>query len=71
MSFPIEDLASNVVALLSRGFGTPERKNAMNQAYKTAGRAYRVIDDHSFGVLVPYGKGARLIEGARCESWRD
>lgn len=62
MSFPIEDLASNVVALLSRGFGTPERKNAMNQAYKTAGRAYRVIDDHSFGVLVPYGKGARLIE---------
>lgn len=62
MSFPVEDLATNVVALLSRGVSPLEKKNAMNQAYKTAGRAYRVIDDHSFGVIVPYGKGAELIE---------
>lgn len=34
----------------------------MNQAYKTAGQAYRVIDDNSFGVIVPYGKGAEIIE---------
>ena len=34
----------------------------MNQAYKTAGQAYRVIDDDSFGVIVPYKKGLELIE---------
>lgn len=62
MSFPVKDLPTNVVALLSRGFGPLERKNAMNQAYKTAGQAYRVIDDHSFGVLVPYGEGVGFIE---------
>ncbi len=62
MSFPAEGLATNIVSLLSRGFGPLERKNAMNQAYKTAGKTYRVIDDHSFGVLVPYEKGAELIE---------
>ena len=34
----------------------------MNQAYKTAGQAYRVIDDDSFGVIVPYKKGVEIIE---------
>ena len=48
--------------LLSRGFRLEERKNFMNQAYKTAGQAYQVIDDYSFGVIVPYGKGEEIIE---------
>ena len=33
----------------------------MNQSYKTAGRAYRVIDNETFGVIVPYKKGAEII----------
>ena len=39
-----------------------EKKNLMNQAYKTAGQQYRVIDDDSFGVIVPYKKGDKIIE---------
>ncbi len=68
MNFPIEDLDTNVIELLSRGFVPEEKRNLMNQAYKTAGRAYRVIDDHSFGVIVPYGKGAELIESIQAAS---
>lgn len=37
----------------------------MNQAYKTAGREYRVIDDHSFGVIVPYKDGNNILEAIR------
>lgn len=62
MNFPISGLDTNIIELLSRGFIPAEKKNCMNQAYKTAGQAYRVIDDHSFGVIVPYKKGAELIE---------
>lgn len=40
----------------------------MNPAYKTAGQAYRVIDDSSFGVIVPYKKGAELIEAIQTSS---
>lgn len=62
MNFPIEKLDTNIIELLSRGFVPKEKKHFMNQAYKSAGQAYRVIDDHSFGVIVPYKKGAGLIE---------
>ena len=65
MNFPMKDLDNNVMKLLSRGFGCGEKKNSMNQAYKTVGQAYRVIDDCSFGVIVPYGRGAKLIETIR------
>ena len=62
MNFPIEEWDTNIIELLSRGIVPKEKKNFMNQAYKSAGQAYRVIDDHSFGVIVPYKKGAELIE---------
>lgn len=62
MNFAIERLDTNILKLLSQGFGIKEKKNQMNQAYKTAGQEYRVIDDDSFGVLVPYKKGAEIIE---------
>lgn len=62
MNFPIKEMDTNMLELLSRGVGTEGRKNFMNQAYKTAGRAYRVIDDCSFGVIVPYKKGEEIIE---------
>lgn len=61
MNFPIVDLETNVLELLSTGFYLGTKKNFMNQAFKTAGQAYRVIDDHSFGVIVPYEKGQKLI----------
>lgn len=61
MNFPIKELDTNVAELLSRGFVPRENKNSMNQAYKTAGQAYRIIDDGSFGVIVPYQKGRELI----------
>lgn len=62
MNFPLPKSDTNIVELLSRGFGVQDRKNFMNQAFKTAGQAYRVIDDHSFGVIVPYMEGENLID---------
>ena len=61
VNFPIEKWDTNIVEFLSRGFGPEVKRNAMNQAYKAAGQAYRVIDDNSFGVIVPYKKGAEII----------
>lgn len=62
MDFPIKGSDTNVMELLSEGFEPSEKKHMMNQAFRTAGFAYRIIDDDSFGVLVPYKKGAELIE---------
>ena len=62
MNFPIKALDTNIIELLSKGFTPKEKKNCMNQGYKTAGQAYSIIDDYSFGVIVPYQKGAELIE---------
>ncbi len=62
MNFPVKGLDRSILELLSRGFRPKEKKNLMNQAYKTAGQQYRVIDDDSFGVIVPYKKGAKIIE---------
>lgn len=65
MNFPVTDLDTNIVELLSEGFEPQEKKNYMNQAYQTAGKAYRIIDDRSFGVIVPYKDGERIIESIR------
>lgn len=62
MNFPIAKMGTSITELLSKGFGVEKRKNLLNPAYKTAGQAYRVIDDHSFGVIVPYKEGAEIIE---------
>lgn len=62
MNFPIAKMATSVTELLSDGFGIENKKNILNLAYKTAGQAYRVIDGHSFGVIVPYKKGIEIIE---------
>lgn len=65
MNFPIRQMDTSIMELLSNGFSCRERKNFMNQAYKTAGREYRVIDDHSFGVIVPYKDGNNILEDIR------
>lgn len=69
MNFPIEELDTNILELLSRGFYPGEKGNMMNQAYKTAGKAYRVIEDHSFGVIVPYKKGEKIIASIQESSY--
>lgn len=68
MNFPIRQMDTSIMELLSNGFSCRERKNFMNQAYKTAGREYRVIDDHSFGVIVPYKDGNNILEAIRQSS---
>ncbi len=68
MNFPIRQMDTNIMELLSNGFPCMEKKNCMHQAYKTAGREYRVIDDHSFGVIVPYKEGNSILEDIRQSS---
>lgn len=34
----------------------------MNQAYKTAGSIFEVFDESNYDAVVPYGKGAELID---------
>lgn len=61
MNFPIRQMDTSIMELLTKGFSYTGKKNVMNQAYKTAGQMYRVIDDRSFGVIVSYKKGSELI----------
>ncbi len=61
MNFPLGDKDTNILDLLTVGYANPHRRNFMNQAFSSAGKAYRIIDDHSFGVIVPYGKGEEII----------
>lgn len=68
MNFPIRQMDTSIMELLSNGFPCTGKKNCMNQAYKTAGREYRVIDDHSFGVIVPYKRGNEILEAIRQSS---
>lgn len=71
MNFPIRQMDTSIMELLSKGFPGTEKtnlKNFMNQAYRTAGREYRVIDDHSFGVIVPYKEGSDILEDIRQSS---
>ncbi|MDE7323391.1 MAG: CRISPR-associated helicase Cas3' [Lachnospiraceae bacterium] len=62
MNFPLLKPDYNIMELLSKGFRIQKGKNIMCQAFKTAGQAYRVIDDYSFGVIVPYMEGENLID---------
>lgn len=65
MTFPIKQMDTNIYQLLSKGFTlnqSEEYVNYMNQAYRTAGEAYKVIDNASFGVIVPYKNGKMIIE---------
>lgn len=68
MNFPIRQMDTSIMELLSNGFPCTGKNNCMNQAYKTAGREYRVIDDHSFGVIVPYKRGNEILEAIRQSS---
>lgn len=65
MNFPIVEMDRSIMELLSEGFPCPQKKDIMRQAYKTAGQEYRVIDDYSIGVIVPYKKGRDILEAIR------
>lgn len=82
LNFPIKKMDTSIMELLTRGFSNSERlinqaqgskkRRVMNQAYKTAGKAYRVIDDHSFGVIVPYKKGTDILDAiAQSSDWSE
>lgn len=73
MDYPLDSLGSNMVDLLSMNkvgrfayFNRNERKMnpdlEMFQAFKTAGKEFEVIHNHAAGVIVPFEKGAELIE---------
>ncbi len=62
MNFPLEKMDTSIMELLSEGFPCPQKRDIMRQAYKTAGQAYRVIDDYSIGVIVPYKEGRDILD---------
>lgn len=62
MMFPVEDMDTNIYEMLSIGFQSSDSINFMNQAYKTAGKKYKVIDNHSIGIIVPYKDGKGIIK---------
>lgn len=62
MNFPLRSMDANILQLLTKGFPASRKVHIMNQAYYTAGREYRIIDDDSFGVIVPYRKGKEFID---------
>ena len=67
LDFPVivDDIETSIFELLSTN---PKARNmadktnrCMNQAFQTAGMAFKVIDDYTQTVLVPYGKGKDYI----------
>lgn len=63
MDFNVKGLGSDntIYNLLSRGFCMENKETLMNQAFKTAGEHYNVIDQNGVEVIVPYGKGNEYI----------
>lgn len=61
----VEMLGFNTKYLLTARFAHPElfssNKLFLPQAFRTAGDAFKVIDQNTRSVLVPYGKGAALL----------
>lgn len=62
MNFPVKKLGTNLLELLSNGFPLLNKKNLLNPAYQTAGKMYRVIQEDSLGIIVPYQEGKNVIE---------
>lgn len=65
--FTVKGKGKSLFQLLSCNFGyydvdSPHAgKFMLAQAFRTAGGAFRVFDDETQGVVVPYGEGAELI----------
>lgn len=69
MYFPVKSQNTNVFRLLSYGFVNKSEHNILNQAYRSAGRAYQIIDTYSVGVIVSYDQGKEIID--RMQQTRD
>ena len=67
LDYPIDlpDLKTSILSLLSCNEGLREEGShcyVLNQAFKTAGNLFKVFDDDTVDVVVPYGKeGEKLI----------
>lgn len=67
MKYPIHNMYPHtILGLLSNGFYAEKKhRDFMNQALKTAGQNYKIIDQDMIGVIVPYKKGKNIIEQLR------
>lgn len=64
MKFSVKNLDNNIYDLLSTGFLPKDERNGghlNNAAYKTAGKNYEIIEPNNIGVIVPYKRGAEII----------
>lgn len=67
LDFPVtvDNIETSIFELLStnqKALNMADKPNRfMNQAFQTAGKAFKVIDDYAQTVLVPYGKGKDYI----------
>lgn len=57
LSYPVEK--TDLVTLLSTN--KPDARLALHQAFKTAGEAFKVIDNATFPIVAPYGKAEELL----------
>lgn len=68
-NYPYPDWKTNLVKMLSdnqtcanTGKALPKISEQLLQSFRTAGKAFHVIDQQTKPVLVPYGKGAELMQ---------
>lgn len=72
MNYPLEKLGTNLVDLLAKNLigmkayagkikHAPKPDLPLSQAFKTAGEYFKVIDQDTVNVLVPYGEGKNII----------
>ena len=62
MDFTVKEIGTNIYDLLVTGFPGGDFASFLTAAFKTAGEKYKVIDNASFGVIVPYKDGISIIE---------
>jgi len=66
LDYPIKSLGTDLFTLLSDNHtfefhSDSKGKYVITQAFKTAGSEFRVFDDDTIDVLVPYGQGAAIL----------
>lgn len=57
-----QDSLFSLLAINRKHYAKNAGRYFMNQAYKTAGSIFEVFDESNYDAVVPYGKGAELID---------
>ncbi len=72
MDYPVKELKTSIFKMLSNSgnkmayqnkYGRESCQLSLDFAFRTAARHFRVIDEYSQSILVPYKKGKELIAG--------